>query len=34
MLPLYSDAFPPDGSIRSYVELMRANGRNIVEGLR
>ncbi|HZU06003.1 MAG TPA: metal ABC transporter substrate-binding protein [Chloroflexota bacterium] len=34
VLPLYSDAFPPDGSIRSYVDLMRANARNIVEGLR
>lgn len=34
LVPLYSDAFPADGSIRSYVDLMRANVRNIVEGLR
>ncbi len=33
-LPLYSDALPADGSIRTYVEMMRANGRNLVEGLR
>ena len=34
MLPLYSDAFPADGSIRTYVDLMRANARTIVDGLR
>jgi ABC-type Zn uptake system ZnuABC Zn-binding protein ZnuA len=33
-LPLYSDAFPPDGSIRTYADMMRANSRNIVDGLR
>jgi ABC-type Zn uptake system ZnuABC Zn-binding protein ZnuA len=34
ILPTYSDAFPADGSIRSYVEMMRRNGTDIVEGLR
>jgi ABC-type Zn uptake system ZnuABC Zn-binding protein ZnuA len=34
LLPLYSDTFPPDGSIRTYVDMMRANGRTLVEGLR
>jgi ABC-type Zn uptake system ZnuABC Zn-binding protein ZnuA len=34
ILRLYSDAFPPDGSIRSYLDMMRANGRNLSEGLR
>jgi zinc/manganese transport system substrate-binding protein len=34
VLPLYSDAFPPDGSVRGYVDMMRANGRSLVEGLR
>jgi ABC-type Zn uptake system ZnuABC Zn-binding protein ZnuA len=34
VLPTYSDAFPPDGSIRTYLEMMRANVRDIVAGLR
>jgi zinc/manganese transport system substrate-binding protein len=34
MLPLYSDAFPSDGSIRTYVDMMRTNARTIVEALR
>src|SRR5688572_24225954 len=34
MLPLYSDAFPADGSIRTYVDMMRTNARTIVDALR
>jgi len=34
VLPTYSDAFPPDGSIRTYAEMMRVNVRDIVAGLR
>jgi ABC-type Zn uptake system ZnuABC Zn-binding protein ZnuA len=34
ILPTYSDAFPADGSIRSYVDMMRRNAADIVEGLR
>jgi len=34
VLPTYSDAFPSDGSIRTYVEMMRVNVRDIVAGLR
>ncbi|HLI27565.1 MAG TPA: metal ABC transporter substrate-binding protein [Chloroflexota bacterium] len=34
VMPLYSDALPPDGSIRSYIDMMRANARNIAAALR
>jgi ABC-type Zn uptake system ZnuABC Zn-binding protein ZnuA len=34
ILPTYSDAFPADGSIRSYADMMRRNVADIVEGLR
>jgi manganese/iron transport system substrate-binding protein len=34
ILPTYSDAFPADGSIRSYAEMMRRNVADIVDGLR
>ncbi len=34
ILATYSDAFPADGSIRSYVDMMRRNVSDIVDGLR
>jgi ABC-type Zn uptake system ZnuABC Zn-binding protein ZnuA len=33
VFPLYSDTYPPDGSFRSYLDLMRANARNVLAGL-
>jgi ABC-type Zn uptake system ZnuABC Zn-binding protein ZnuA len=33
ILPTYSDAFPADGSIRSYADMMRRNVADIVQGL-
>ncbi len=34
IVPTYSDAFPPDGSIRTYTEMMRVNARNVADALR
>ncbi len=34
VVPTYSDAFPPDGSIRTYADLMRADARNVADALR
>ena len=34
IVPLCSDALPADGSIRGYIPMMRANGRNIADALR
>ena len=34
VVPLYSDALPPDGSIQGYIAMMRANATNIVSALR
>ena len=34
LVATYSDAFPPDGSIRTYDQMMRANGNNITAALR
>ena len=34
VVPVYSDAWPPDGSIRGYADMMRVNTRNVVDGLR
>jgi ABC-type Zn uptake system ZnuABC Zn-binding protein ZnuA len=34
VMPLYSDALPPDGSIQGYIAMMRANANNIRAALR
>jgi hypothetical protein len=34
IVPTYSDAFPADGSIRSYADMMRFDARNIADALR
>jgi len=34
IVPTYSDAFPADGSIRSYADMMRVDARNIADALR
>jgi len=34
VVPTYSDAFPADGSIRSYADMMRVDARSIADALR
>jgi ABC-type Zn uptake system ZnuABC Zn-binding protein ZnuA len=34
IVPIYSDSFPADGSITTYMDMMRADARFVVDGLR